>query len=91
MTPPDVDSRLDSFFAPSSIAIVGASAGGIKTGAVPLRYLIDQKFAGPIYPIHPTQTEVQGLPAYPTLRAVGRQIDLAIFAVPAQHALTALD
>ncbi len=91
MTPTDADSRLDSFFSPSSIAIVGASAGGVKTGAIPLRYLIAQKFSGPIYPIHPTQMEVQGLRAYPTLKAVGRPVDLAIFAVPARHALAALD
>jgi len=91
VTPLDVDSRLDSFFSPSSIAIVGASAGGIKTGAVPLRYLIAEKFAGPIYPIHPTQPQVQGLRAYPNLKAVGRPVDLAIFAVPAQHALAALE
>lgn len=91
MTPPDSDCSLDSFFSPSSIAIVGASAGGVKTGAVPLRYLIAQKFTGPIYPIHPTQPEVQGLRAYPTLQAVGRPVDLAIFAVPAKHALAALE
>jgi acetate---CoA ligase (ADP-forming) len=91
VTPPDVDSSLDSFFSPSSIAIVGASAGGVKTGAVPLRYLIEQKFSGPIYPVHPTQPEVQGLRAYPSLKAVGRPVDLAIFAVPARHALAALE
>ncbi len=91
MTPTHFVSSLDSFFAPSSIAVVGASAGGVKTGAVPLRYLIEQKFPGPIYPIHPTQSEVQGLRAYPTLKAVGRPVDLAIFAVPAQHALAALE
>jgi acyl-CoA synthetase (NDP forming) len=91
VTPADPDSSLDAFFSPSSIAVVGASAGGVKTGAVPLRYLIAQKFAGPIYPIHPTQPEVQGLRAYASLRAVGRPVDLAIFAVPARHALQALE
>ncbi|RZJ26248.1 MAG: DUF1254 domain-containing protein [Haliea sp.] len=84
-------SDLDSFFSPSSIAIVGASSGGVKTGAVPLRYLIAHGFTGALYPIHPTQTEIQGLPAWPSLRDVGQPIDLAIFAVPALHAPTALE
>lgn len=91
MTPADSDSRLHAFFSPASIAVVGASSGGVKTGAVPLRYLIEQQFPGAIYPIHPTQPEIQGLRAYPSLRAVGQPVDLAIFAVPARHALAALE
>ena len=87
MFPPD----LDSFLSPRSIAVVGASSVGNKIGAVPLRYLIDQGYAGEIHPINPGSGEIQGLRAYPSLQAVGRPIDLAILAIPASQADVVLD
>lgn len=82
---------LDSFFTPRSIAVVGASATPRKIGAAPLRYLIDHGYTGEIYPVNPTTPEVQGLRAYRNLRDVGRPIDLAIFAIPAQLTESALE
>ncbi|GAA5236303.1 acetate--CoA ligase family protein [Verticiella sediminum] len=76
-------SPLDSFLTPRSVAVVGASTTPDKIGAVPLRHLIEHGYDGAIFPINPAHAEVQGLPAYPSLQAVGRPIDLAIFAVPA--------
>ncbi|MBO1110608.1 acetate--CoA ligase family protein [Bordetella petrii] len=87
MTLPD----LDSFLSPRSIAIVGASTHAGKVGAVPLRYLIEQGYRGEVYPINAGARQVQGRPACASLRAVGRPIDLAIFAIPASAADTALD
>ena len=84
-------SDLDSFFTPRSIAIVGASATPRKIGAAPLRYLIDHGYTGEIYPINPNTPQVHGLGAYRNLRDVGRPIDLAIFAIPAQLTEAALE
>lgn len=75
--------RLDSFFSPRSIAVVGASATAGKIGAIPVTYQIDHGYAGELYPINPAREEIQGKRAFPTLAAVGRPIDLAIFAIPA--------
>ena len=83
-------SELDSFLSPRSIAIVGASSKPNKIGAQPLRYLIEQGYAGEIYPINPGSSEAQGLRAYPSLQAVGKPIDLAIFAIPAAQADAAI-
>lgn len=82
---------LDSFFSPRSIAIVGASGTPGKIGAVPLRYLVEQRYAGAIYPVNPGRGEIMGLRAYGTLREVGGPVDLAIFAIPAAHVEAALD
>lgn len=82
---------LDSFLSPASIAVVGASATPSKIGAVPVRYLIEQGYRGEIYPINARAAEIQGRRAYPCLQAVGRPIDLAIFAIPAAGADAALD
>jgi len=83
--------HLDSFFSPRSIAIVGASATLGKIGAIPVTYQLDYGYAGELYPINPTRQEIQGRPAYPTLQAVGKPIDLAVFAIPAATVDAALD
>lgn len=87
MTLPD----LDSFLSPRSIAIVGASSVSSKIGAVPVRYLVEHGYAGEIYPINSRAQEIEGRPAYASLQAVRRPIDLAIFAIPASSAPAALD
>lgn len=87
MTLPD----LDSFLAPRSVAIVGASTNPAKIGAVPVRYLAEHGYAGDIFPINARATEIEGRPAHASLRDVGKPIDLAIFAIPASGATAALD
>ncbi|WP_332888381.1 acetate--CoA ligase family protein [Candidimonas nitroreducens] len=91
MTQPDTDfPDLDSFLSPASIAIVGASATAGKIGAAPLRYLLKHGYDGDIYPVNPRGGEIAGRTAYTSLRAIGRPVDLAIFAIPASAALEAL-
>lgn len=67
---------------PRSIAVVGVSRRADGVGAALLANVRRAGFAGPIYPIHPQATEIQGLPAFPSLSAVGKPIDLALVAVP---------
>lgn len=78
----DVDS-LDHLFRPGSIAVIGASSNAAKIGGLPVAFLLANGFAGKIYPINPKAGEVQGLKAYPSIRDVPDNIDLAIVAVPA--------
>jgi acyl-CoA synthetase (NDP forming) len=82
---------LDSFLSPRSIAVVGASSVASKIGAVPVRYLVERGYAGDIYPINAKAEEIEGRRAFASLRAVCREIDLAIFAIPASGAEAALD
>jgi acyl-CoA synthetase (NDP forming) len=84
-------SDLDSFLAPRSIAVVGASSVPSKIGAVPVRYLVERGYAGGIYPINAKAEAIAGRRAFASLRAVRRPIDLAIFAIPAAGAEAALD
>ncbi len=76
---------LRAIFAPRAIAVIGASRrpGGI--GRAILDNLIAGGFDGPIYPIHPTASEIAGRPAYPVIGNVGAPIDLAVIAVPASE------
>jgi acetyl coenzyme A synthetase (ADP forming)-like protein len=67
---------------PGSVAVVGASAREGAVGHELVRSVLDGGFRGPVYPIHPTATEIAGLPAYPSVVAVPDAVDLAIIAVP---------
>lgn len=74
---------LDRLFYPQSIAIVGASAAPEKVGSVCLSNLLEAGFKGRVYPVNPGLSEVVGVKAYPTIRAIPDEIDLALIAIPA--------
>ncbi|MGT2494734.1 CoA-binding protein [Cupriavidus basilensis] len=74
---------LDSLLKPRSVAVIGASTQPDKVGGMPIRLLRELGYAGRIYPVHPSAGEIQGLPAYPSMAAIGEPVDLAIVAVPA--------
>jgi acetate---CoA ligase (ADP-forming) len=69
-------------FAPHSVAVVGASHDLNKIGGALLGNLIRGRFAGPIYPINPAATEMQGLKCYPSVSAVCAPVELAVICVP---------
>lgn len=66
---------------PESVAILGASENKYKIGNIQLQALIDGKFQGEIYPIHPKAEQIAGLKSYPSLTDVPNSIDLVIFCV----------
>jgi acetate---CoA ligase (ADP-forming) len=68
---------------PRSVALVGASRQPGTIGAALLANLKRCGFTGRIYPINPKAAEVDGLPAFPSVSAVGAPIDMALIAVPA--------
>ncbi len=89
-----VQPRLDSLstlFAPRAVAIVGASDTIGKIGGIPVDFHKRFGFQGPIYPVNPKHGRIQGLTAYPSLRAIGAPVDVAIFAIPANRVQPALE
>ena len=75
----------------AAVAIVGASASAHRIGGVPVDLLKRLGYAGRILPVNPKSAEIQGLPAWPTLSAIGEPIDLAIFALPEAALDSAID
>ncbi len=75
-------SSLAPLFRPASIAVIGASTDPGKHGTIPLVHMKTSGFKGPLYPINPRATAVQGIQAFPRLLAVPGPVDLAIIAVP---------
>ncbi|MCV6603899.1 MAG: CoA-binding protein, partial [Porticoccaceae bacterium] len=77
-------SELHDFLAPDSIAIVGASADPTKRGYKALVGLLDDGYAGTIYPINPKADEILGLKAYPSVTALPAAADMALICTPAK-------
>jgi acetate---CoA ligase (ADP-forming) len=81
---------LDALFHPASVAIIGASSDPNRIGGRPVAFS-KRAFKGAIYPINPKGGELQGLPAYVSIRDVPGTVDQAIIAVPAKSAPQAVD
>lgn len=77
---------LERFFAPRSIAVVGASRDPGKVGHAVLANIIAAGFDGAVYPVNPTAPEILGLTAYPDLSALPEVPDLVLVVVPAAAA-----
>jgi len=75
---------------PNAIAVIGASSEDGKIGNSVMKNLINGGYKGKIYPIHPKATEILGVKAYPSVKDVPGEIDVAVFAIPAKFVAGAL-
>ncbi len=82
---------LNSFFAPSSIALIGASRDHEKIPGRLLSMLRKNEFPGRLYPVNPNCADIDGLKCFPSIADVGQSIDLAIIVIPARAVLGALE
>ena len=80
-----------SLFHPRSVAVIGASGNPLKLGYQCVLSLKQGFFPGPIYPVHPQEREILGLPAYMDVRQIPDPVDLAILVVPAAEIFPALE
>ena len=82
---------LDSFFAPASIALIGASRDHEKIPGRLLAMLRKNDYPGQIYPVNPNYPEIDGLACYKSIADIGAPIDLAVIIIPARAVLAALE
>lgn len=78
---------LEAIFAPRSIAVVGASPDARKLGHTVFKNIVQNKFPGALYPIHPTAQEVLGHKVFASVAALPETPDLAVLVVPPQAVL----
>jgi acyl-CoA synthetase (NDP forming) len=82
--------RLAEFFAPHSIALVGASdTSGWARFIVAASSAVG--YSGPLHPVHPVHPVVFGRPAVPSLRDLPEPVDLAFILAPTQAVMGVLD
>jgi len=77
---------LDAFFAPRTVAVVGASRDPTKIGHLVLQYLLESEAR--VFPVNPSASEILGQPCYPDLASIPAEVDLAVLAVPAPATVT---
>jgi acetyltransferase len=82
---------LDMIFAPRSIAVIGASASPGKLGNSVLANVIESGFPGGIYPINPKETEILGLPCYPSVLDVPGHVEEVVILIPARFVPAVLE
>lgn len=73
-----------ALFAPANIALIGASADETKHASLPQRYLRKHGFAGKIFPVNPSRTEIFGERAYASVLDVAEPVDHAFIMLPAR-------
>ncbi|MFI8368095.1 GNAT family N-acetyltransferase [Streptomyces sp. NPDC085466] len=75
--------------APGSVAVVGAGRTPGGVGRTVLRNLLGAGFTGQAYAVNPALdapgATLDGVPAFPSVAAIGAPVDLAIVAVPAER------
>jgi acetyltransferase len=74
--------NLEKVFKPKSVALIGASEKNHTVGWAILKNMKDAGFDGPIFPVNPNYSQIQGIEAYPSLLKIGQPVDLAVIATP---------
>lgn len=73
---------LDPFFTPRNVAIIGATENPGSVGRTTLWNLISSPFGGAVFPVNPKRPSVLGIKAYPTVKDIPAEVDLAVIATP---------
>jgi acetyl coenzyme A synthetase (ADP forming)-like protein len=82
---------MKAFFEPRSVVVIGANRERGRIGSEILHNLIASGFTGTLAVIHPTASEIDGVPAYPRIGDIPGHVDLAVVVVPAAAVLSAVD
>lgn len=74
--------NLQYFFAPRSVALIGASRRPGSVGAALSRNLFRTGFDGPIMPVNPRHDAIEGVLTYPDIDSLPLVPDLAVISTP---------
>jgi acetyl coenzyme A synthetase (ADP forming)-like protein len=69
--------------APKSVAVIGASRKAGSIGAAVVQNLVANGYHGLLYPVNPEATEIEGVPAFPSVLAIPGDVEMAVVTVPA--------
>ena len=82
---------LRPFFAPSSVAVLGASRRRESIGGLLFRNIIAGEFEGVAYPVNPAGDAVAGVRGYRSVEELPETPDLAVVCLPARHVLAGVE
>lgn len=75
------------FFYPRSVAVIGASRNADSIPGRLFHNLLDENFAGSLFPVNPSAPAVNAVRAYPSVLDIPDPVDLAFIVVPKEHVL----
>ncbi len=75
--------QLSSIIAPRSVAVIGASTRPDSIGRAVFANILFHSFQGIVYPVNPKAQSILGVRAYPSVREIPDEVDLAVIVVPA--------
>lgn len=91
----NTSAHVAGFLNPGSVAIVGASARGNGSyragGRAVLHHLLAYSYPGKILAVHPSATEIEGVPAYPSLADLPCVPECVVVAVPSERVRAVLE
>lgn len=79
------------FFQPKSVAVVGASRNPSSIGYKILSAIVQNGFQGAVYPVNPSAKVVYSIRAYPSMRDLPENVDLAVLSVPVDKIMDVVD
>ncbi|HEU6445895.1 MAG TPA: GNAT family N-acetyltransferase, partial [Gaiellaceae bacterium] len=82
---------LRPFFAPSSVAVLGASRRAASIGGQLFRNIIAGEFEGVAYPVNLAGDAVAGVRGYRSVEDLPETPDLVVVCLPARHVLTGVE
>jgi acetyl coenzyme A synthetase (ADP forming)-like protein len=86
-----VVASLRPFFAPESVAVVGASRRRGSIGGELFRNVIAGDFAGAAYPVNREGASVAGVRGYASVSEIPDRVDVAVISLPAAAVLSAAE
>jgi acetate---CoA ligase (ADP-forming) len=82
---------LRPFFAPSSVAVLGASRRRESIGGLLFRNIVAGEFEGVAYPVNPAGDPVAGVKGYRSVGDLPETPDLVVVCLPARHVLAGVE
>lgn len=79
----DIRHPLQVFFAPRSVAVIGATDREGSVGRTVLWNLVTNPFGGTVFPVNAKRGSVLGIKCYPEVGAIPEPVDLAVVVTPA--------
>ncbi len=80
----DFKTQMDKLFAPSTVAVIGASGREGSIGYILVKNIVDGGFEGEVYPINPKYETVFDKKCYKSISQLPCVPDLTLLAVPAE-------
>lgn len=76
--------QLDRIFQPKTVAVIGATEKPGSVGLTVMQNLMATSFGGEVIPVNPTRPTVLGVKAYPDVKSIPKEVELAVIVTPAK-------